>query len=69
MTEAPSEAAAPASASAATEDRPLPGWLWLTAGMLALVLGIASIVAPRFLNIFVAVFLIAYAVVGFGLLR
>ncbi|MGO4570712.1 DUF3096 domain-containing protein [Microvirga sp. 2TAF3] len=37
--------------------------------LLALILGIASIVAPRFLNIFVAIFLIAYAVVGFGLLR
>jgi hypothetical protein len=37
--------------------------------ILALVLGIASIAVPRFLNIFVAVFLIAYALVGFGLLR
>lgn len=37
--------------------------------ILALVLGAASIVAPRFLNIIVAIFLIAYAVVGFGLLR
>ncbi len=37
--------------------------------ILALVLGIASIVAPRFLNIFVAIFLIAYALVGFGLLH
>jgi hypothetical protein len=37
--------------------------------ILALILGIASIVAPRFLNIFVAIFLIAYALVGFGVLR
>ena len=37
--------------------------------ILALVLGIASIVAPRFLNVFVAIFLIAYALVGFGILR
>ncbi|AWM88814.1 DUF3096 domain-containing protein [Microvirga sp. 17 mud 1-3] len=37
--------------------------------LLALILGVASIVAPRFLNIFVAIFLIAYAVVGFGLIR
>ncbi|QFU14908.1 DUF3096 domain-containing protein [Microvirga thermotolerans] len=37
--------------------------------ILALILGIASIVAPRFLNIFVAIFLIAYAAVGFGLIR
>ncbi|HST93433.1 MAG TPA: DUF3096 domain-containing protein [Microvirga sp.] len=37
--------------------------------ILALILGIASLVAPRFLNVFVAIFLIAYALVGFGLLR
>ncbi|MCB8819275.1 DUF3096 domain-containing protein [Microvirga rosea] len=37
--------------------------------LLALILGVASIVAPRFLNVFVAIFLIAYAVVGFGLIR
>lgn len=37
--------------------------------VLALILGIASLVAPRFLNIFVAIFLIAYALVGFGVLR
>ena len=37
--------------------------------ILALVLGIASIVTPRFLNIFVAIFLIAYALVGFGFIR
>ncbi len=37
--------------------------------ILALILGIASLVAHRFLNIFVAIFLIAYALVGFGLLR
>ena len=37
--------------------------------ILALILGVASIVAPRFLNVFVAVFLIAYALVGVGLLR
>ena len=32
-------------------------------------LGIAAIVAPRFLNFIVAIFLIAYAVFGLGLLR
>jgi hypothetical protein len=37
--------------------------------ILALILGVGAIAAPRFLNIFVAIFLIAYAVVGFGLLR
>jgi hypothetical protein len=37
--------------------------------ILALVLGIGSLVAPRFLNVFVAIFLIAYALVGFGILR
>lgn len=37
--------------------------------ILALVLGIAAIVAPRLLNVFVAIFLIAYALVGFGVLR
>ena len=37
--------------------------------ILALILGVASLAAPRFLNVFVAIFLIAYAVVGFGLLR
>lgn len=37
--------------------------------ILALILGIASIVAPRFLNVFVAIFLIGYALVGFGLLH
>lgn len=37
--------------------------------ILALILGVASIVAPRFLNVFVAIFLIAYALVGFGILR
>jgi hypothetical protein len=37
--------------------------------ILALVLGIASLVAPRFLNIFVAIFLIVYALVGFGFIR
>ncbi len=37
--------------------------------VLALILGIASLVAPRFLNIFVAIFLIAYALVGFGVIR
>ncbi|WP_246728303.1 DUF3096 domain-containing protein [Microvirga terricola] len=37
--------------------------------ILALILGIASLVAPRFLNVFVAIFLIVYAFVGFGLLR
>ena len=37
--------------------------------ILALVLGVASIAAPRFLNIFVATFLIAYALVGYGFIR
>jgi hypothetical protein len=37
--------------------------------ILALVLGIASLVAPRFLNVFVAIFLIVYALVGFGFIR
>ncbi|WP_201829176.1 DUF3096 domain-containing protein [Microvirga zambiensis] len=37
--------------------------------ILALVLAAASIVAPRFLNVIVAIFLVAYALVGFGLLR
>jgi hypothetical protein len=37
--------------------------------LLALILGIAAIVAPRFLNIIVAIFLIAYAIFGLGLLR
>ena len=37
--------------------------------ILALVLGIASIAAPRFLNIFVAIFLIAFALVGYGFIR
>ena len=37
--------------------------------ILGLVLGIASLVAPRFLNIFVAIFLIVYGLVGFGFIR
>jgi len=37
--------------------------------ILALVLGIASLVAPRFLNVFVAIFLIVYALVGYGFIR
>ncbi len=37
--------------------------------ILALVLGIGALVAPRFLNVFVAIFLIAYALAGFGILR
>jgi len=37
--------------------------------ILALILGVASLLVPRFLNIIVAIFLIAYAVLGFGLLR
>jgi len=37
--------------------------------ILGLILGIASLVAPRFLNVFVAIFLVAYALVGFGLIR
>ena len=37
--------------------------------ILALILGIASLVAPRFLNVCVAIFLIVYALVGFGFIR
>jgi Protein of unknown function (DUF3096) len=37
--------------------------------ILALILGVASLVAPRFLNVFVAVFFIAFAVFGLGLIR
>ena len=37
--------------------------------LLALVLGIAAVVAPRFLNYIVAIFLIAFALFGFGLFR
>ena len=37
--------------------------------LLAIILGIASIVAPRFLNVFVAVFLIAFGILGLGLVR
>jgi hypothetical protein len=37
--------------------------------ILALVLGIASVVVPRFLNIVVAIFLVAFALSGFGLIR
>ncbi|NBJ09350.1 DUF3096 domain-containing protein [Microvirga arsenatis] len=37
--------------------------------ILALALGIASLVAPRFLNVFVAIFLIVYALVGYGFIR
>lgn len=36
---------------------------------LALVLGAASLFAPRFLNVFVAIFLIVYGLVGFGIIR
>ena len=37
--------------------------------ILAIVLGIASLTAPRFLNVFVAIFLIVYGLVGFGFIR
>ena len=37
--------------------------------LLALILGVGSLIAPRFLNVFVAIFLIAYAVIHFGLIR
>jgi len=37
--------------------------------ILALILGVASLVVPRFLNLFVAIFLIAFAIAGFGLIR
>ncbi len=33
------------------------------------ILGIASLVVPRFLNIFVAIFLIVYGLVGYGFIR
>jgi hypothetical protein len=37
--------------------------------ILALILAAAAIVAPRFLNVYVALFLVVFALVGFGLLR
>ena len=37
--------------------------------ILAIALGAASIFVPRFLNIFVAIFLIAYGLVGYGFIR
>jgi hypothetical protein len=37
--------------------------------LLAIILGVASIVAPRFLNVFVAIFLIAFGIYGLGLIR
>jgi len=37
--------------------------------LLALVLGIAAVVAPRFLNYIVAIFLITFALFGLGLFR
>jgi hypothetical protein len=37
--------------------------------LLAIILGIAAIVAPRFLNVLVAIFLIAFGIYGLGLIR
>ncbi len=37
--------------------------------ILAIALGVASLVVPRFLNVFVAIFLIVYGLVGFGFIR
>ena len=37
--------------------------------ILALGLGIASFAAPRFLTVFVGIFLVAYALVGYGFIR
>ncbi|KAB0268465.1 DUF3096 domain-containing protein [Microvirga brassicacearum] len=37
--------------------------------LLAIILGIAAIVAPRFLNVVVAIFLIAFGIYGLGLIR
>jgi hypothetical protein len=37
--------------------------------LLALILGIAAFVAPRFLNVIVGIFLVAFAVFGLGLIR
>jgi hypothetical protein len=37
--------------------------------ILAIALGVASLVVPRFLNIFVAIFLIVYGLVGYGFIR
>ncbi len=37
--------------------------------LLGIALGVASLVVPRFLNVFVAIFLIVYGLVGFGFIR
>jgi hypothetical protein len=37
--------------------------------LLALVLGVAALVVPRHIHFIVAIFLIAFAVFGFGLIR
>jgi hypothetical protein len=37
--------------------------------ILGLALGVASLVIPRFLNVFVAIFLIVYGLVGYGFIR
>lgn len=37
--------------------------------LLALILGVAALVAPRFTNVILAIFLIAYALFGLGLIR
>lgn len=37
--------------------------------LLAIILGVAAIVAPRFLNVIVAIFLIVFGIYGLGLIR
>ncbi|WP_210496193.1 DUF3096 domain-containing protein [Microvirga antarctica] len=37
--------------------------------LLAIILGVAAIVAPRFLNVIVAISLIAFGIYGLGLIR
>ena len=37
--------------------------------ILGLALGVASLALPRFLNVFVAIFLIVYGLVGYGFIR
>lgn len=37
--------------------------------LLAIILGVAAIVAPRFLTVIVAIFLIVFGIYGLGLIR
>ena len=37
--------------------------------LLAIIMGVAAIVAPRFLNVIVAIFLIVFGIYGLGLIR